>query len=393
MNLPIANEQRVKVEEFQRRHHVALLTLVFTDLVGSTKLKQNLGEAKGVALIQEHKTLVREALTAFEEAEEIETAGDSFFIVFTKPSDALKFSLLLQARLRTFNTGAGCTIVDRVGINVGEVFIERREGVGKSKDLYGIQVDVCARVMSLAAGDQILMTRSAFDHARQVIKGQEIGRFGTLSWLNHGPYVLKGVDDPVEICEVGEIGNAVLSPPPDSDKVRRYISPGAEPVVGWRPAVGQVVPNTHWLLEERLGEEHSRGQSRPLDNSFQFQTVGHRMSAAHLQPLPNPRRRHHRLPPQSARNHHLLPIRFHSLAQLLLCPLPFLQFLPHGPFRILLRTLPDFRPCVMLSGLSPDLLQQPILQFPRPIIPSSPHEKASVLGNGYKHNLSGALNR
>src|SRR5665213_1689601 len=95
-------EQRAKVEEFQRTHKVGLLTLLFTDLVGSTKLKQDLGDHEAIALIQRHHALVRDILGLFKEGEEIGTAGDSFFIVFAKPSDAVRFSLMLQSRLRNW---------------------------------------------------------------------------------------------------------------------------------------------------------------------------------------------------------------------------------------------------------------------------------------------------
>jgi len=98
------------------------------------------------------------------------------------------------------------------------------------------------------------VTRSAFDNARQVPKGEAIEGVGALSWLNHGQYLLKGVEEPVEICVVGETGAAVLKAPGDSEKVHRYNSPDAEPVLGWRPAIGQGVPGTSWVLDEKLGE-------------------------------------------------------------------------------------------------------------------------------------------
>ena len=254
MNLESVLEQRAKVEEFQRRHRVGLLTLLFTDLVGSTKLKQELGDREAVSLIQRHHALVREILGRFKEGEEIGTAGDSFFIVFAKPSDAVQFSLMLQSRLRSLVGEIAQPLLDRIGLHIGEVVIEERPDSPKPKDLYGLQVDICARVMSLADGDQILMTRSVFDNARQVLKGQGIEGIKGLSWLNHGPYVLKGVEEPLEICEVGEIEAAILKPPPDSEKVHRYVSPDAEPVLGWRPAIDQVVPGTEWRLIEKLGE-------------------------------------------------------------------------------------------------------------------------------------------
>jgi tRNA A-37 threonylcarbamoyl transferase component Bud32/tetratricopeptide (TPR) repeat protein len=123
---------------------------------------------------------------------------------------------------------------------------------GQAVDLYGIQVDASARVMSLAQGNQILLTRFVFDNARQLLKGGEIASVGALSWLNHGPYLMKGVEEPMEICEVGEVGASVLARPPDSEKARRHVSAESEPVLGWRPAVGQVVPNTGWVLEREL---------------------------------------------------------------------------------------------------------------------------------------------
>ncbi|MBI3417724.1 MAG: adenylate/guanylate cyclase domain-containing protein [Verrucomicrobia bacterium] len=189
MDAEIALQHRAQVEEFRRRHRTGLVTLVFTDLVGSTRLKQLLGDREGVALIQHHHALVREILGQFTEAQEISTAGDSFFIVFVKPSDAARFALQLQARLRTLPQTAA-TILDRIGIHIGEVVIEEREGAAKPRDLYGVQVDIAARVMSLADGDQILLTRAAFDNARQVLKGEELGGVKELQWLNYGPYVL-----------------------------------------------------------------------------------------------------------------------------------------------------------------------------------------------------------
>ena len=44
MALPLALEPRAKVEQFRRKHRTAMLALLFTDLVGSTKLKNDLGD-------------------------------------------------------------------------------------------------------------------------------------------------------------------------------------------------------------------------------------------------------------------------------------------------------------------------------------------------------------
>jgi eukaryotic-like serine/threonine-protein kinase len=231
-----------------------LVTLVFIDIVGSVALKQQLGDRPAARLIETHHQLVRETLREAGAGKEIETAGDSFLIMFTTPSEAVTFALRLQGRLRELNREQAVPVLDRLGIHLGEVVIrEHVEGL-KPRDLYGSNVDICARVMSLAKGNQVLMSRGVFDSARQVLKGEDIEGVGQLEWLNHGPYLLKGLDEPVEICEVREAGQEALSPPTSSEKAQRQVRADEEPVLGWRPAVGQVVPGTRWALEKKLGE-------------------------------------------------------------------------------------------------------------------------------------------
>jgi len=107
--------------------------------------------------------------------------------------------------------------------------------------------------MAMARGGQILLTRPVFDNARQVLKGEELAAVGPLAWVSHGDYELKGVEDLVEICEVGEQNWLPFAAPPSTEKSRRHVAVEGEPVVGWRPAVGQQVPKTKWTLQQQLG--------------------------------------------------------------------------------------------------------------------------------------------
>ena len=236
------------------RHPTGLAALLFTDIVDSTALMQRLGNQAGATLIQRHHELVRKTLAESGNGEEIETAGDSFLLVFAKPSEAVRFSLLLQSRIRQSLQEQGVAVQDRIGIHLGEIVIEEKDADTKLKSLYGVEVDTCARVMSLAQGGQILMTRSVFDNARQALRGEEIKGSKELKWLNHGPYLLKGLEDPIEVCEVGEAEGFPLTPPPTTQKAQRYVSADSEPVLGWRPALEQRVPGSRWTLEEKLGE-------------------------------------------------------------------------------------------------------------------------------------------
>ncbi|MDQ7781023.1 MAG: adenylate/guanylate cyclase domain-containing protein, partial [Planctomycetota bacterium] len=93
-------DTRARIEEFRKRHRTSLLTLVFTDVVGSTLLKQRRGDSAATAILQAHAALVRDILAHTPDAQEISTAGDSFFCVFVRPSDAISFALRLQAAMR-----------------------------------------------------------------------------------------------------------------------------------------------------------------------------------------------------------------------------------------------------------------------------------------------------
>ena len=247
-----ASQADPQIAEFRRRHPAGLVTLVFTDIVGSTALKEALGDREAVARIQQHHALVRDLLRTIPQAKEVSTAGDSFFLIFNKPADAVRFALRLQHQLRWLARESSHPIRDRIGIHLGEVVVEQE--AGEAHDLHGLHVDLAARVMGLAKGDQILLSRAAFDSARNAFGDGELEDLGQLNWLSHGTYSLAGVEDLIEVCEVGEAGSAQLKAPTDAPKAQRKISRDDEPVVGWRPAVAQLVPKTQWLLEKKLGE-------------------------------------------------------------------------------------------------------------------------------------------
>jgi class 3 adenylate cyclase len=66
----------------ERTHRVAVLTLVFTDIVGSTKLKHEFGDQDAVSAIRRHHAVIREILSRFSQGRRSKPRG-FFFIVFT----------------------------------------------------------------------------------------------------------------------------------------------------------------------------------------------------------------------------------------------------------------------------------------------------------------------
>jgi class 3 adenylate cyclase/tetratricopeptide (TPR) repeat protein len=241
--------------------HSRLLALMFTDLVDSSALKapSKLGDTGYLERVAApHVRIFRDLLKQFPGAWEIDYTGDGFFVAFERASDAVTFALLFQQQLLARSwEGVPAPVRTRIGIHLGEV-LEFKPGETEEPLMASHAADMCARLMSLGAGGQIMLSRAAFDNARQFIRSHPVtgnARAPELGWLAHGRYLFKGRDEPMEVFEVGAVGSAPLRQPPDSEKAKRSVSAEEEATLGWRPAVGlEVIGRPEWILEERLGE-------------------------------------------------------------------------------------------------------------------------------------------
>jgi class 3 adenylate cyclase/DNA-binding beta-propeller fold protein YncE len=146
-----------------------LLTVLFTDIVGSTDLAAKLGDQRWRQLLGRHHALVRRELKRHR-GREVDTTGDGFFAVFQQPARAVECALALSRRLPK----EGIQI--RAGIHMGEV-----EVVGPNYE--GIGVHIGARVMSLAGAGDVIVSRTV----RDSMAGSNV-RF-----LDRGEHELKGV--------------------------------------------------------------------------------------------------------------------------------------------------------------------------------------------------------
>jgi WD40 repeat protein/class 3 adenylate cyclase/tRNA A-37 threonylcarbamoyl transferase component Bud32 len=223
-----------------------LLTLVFTDLVGSTKLKADQGDRIARERIARHRAQV-DQLRERCGGRVLDWAGDGCFLTFEIPSAAVAFGLRLQ---QAHASDSELPRV-RVGIHVGEVTESLLSG-GVLR-VEGLAVDLAARIQSLALPGQILMSSAVFDSARQRLGSDEID--APIAWRAHGSYQPQGFDNSIEVCEAGLEGLSPLTTPPGSEKVSRVVTSAEEETLGWRPAVGLAVPGRdHWGLQRQLGE-------------------------------------------------------------------------------------------------------------------------------------------
>ena len=193
-----------------------LAALMFTDIVGSVALQNKLGTEAYTRFIHRHDAVFKSCLSHAKSAEILNETGDGFLVSFDTPTEAVNAALRLQAALHQ-EVCEGEPMRLCIGLNLGAV-TEMEEQVRGEKRVVGMAINLVARVMDLAEGGQILMTRAVFDDARQVVRDHpdqaKLPESAVLTWPAHGRYLFKGNEDPLEIYEVGDEGMAPLSPPP-----------------------------------------------------------------------------------------------------------------------------------------------------------------------------------
>ena len=146
------------------------VTLLFTDIEGSTLLLRKLGDRYGDVLTT-HRVLLRSAFEAAQ-GHEIDTQGDSFFIAFARVRDALEAAVAAQRALAREEWPRDGGVRVRMGIHTGE------PAVGDEGYL-GLDVHRAARICSAAHGGQILLSQSTRELAGEVLpSGTQLEELG-----------------------------------------------------------------------------------------------------------------------------------------------------------------------------------------------------------------------
>src|SRR6266508_3020567 len=133
------------------------VTLLFTDVEGSTKLVHELGDAYA-GVLADHRRLVREAVAAAG-GHEVDSRGDEFFLAFPEAGAAVGAAVALQQSLAAHDWPAGIQVRVRVGLHTGEPTL--RDGA-----YFGMDVHRAARICQAGHGGQVLIsgtTREAID--------------------------------------------------------------------------------------------------------------------------------------------------------------------------------------------------------------------------------------
>lgn len=162
------------------------VTFLFTDIEGSTRLLQHLGD-RYAGLLSAYREILRTSATKFR-GQKVDTAGDASFFAFARVTDAVAAAVDAQLALDTHGWPEGTTVRSRMGIHTGQPLTN--EG-----DYVGIDVHRAARICEAAHGGQILLS----DATRMIL---EQAPAEGISVTDLGEHRLKDLQRPERLFQV-----------------------------------------------------------------------------------------------------------------------------------------------------------------------------------------------
>ncbi|MBC8269953.1 MAG: adenylate/guanylate cyclase domain-containing protein [Rhodospirillaceae bacterium] len=169
----------------QKEESTGPVTVLFTDIAGSTAMTQNLGDAVAQQIVRAHNRIVREALTQFA-GKEIKHTGDGIMASFSTTSNGVEGSIKIQIDTAKHNeNNPDLPLHIKIGLNAGEP-------ISEDNDLFGSTVQMAARIVDKAKADEIFVS--------EIVRGICAGKETTFK--NRGPFAMKGFDEDPILYEV-----------------------------------------------------------------------------------------------------------------------------------------------------------------------------------------------
>jgi class 3 adenylate cyclase len=135
------------------------LTLLFTDLKGSTAMYDRIGDLKAFSLVQQHFGRLTKAIQANHGAV-VKTIGDAVMASFDKSEDAVRAAASMLKEIEEFNSEQDSTeIVLKIGLHRGASIAVT---LNNRLDYFGQSVNIAARVQGLAGAEEIYLTKNVY---------------------------------------------------------------------------------------------------------------------------------------------------------------------------------------------------------------------------------------
>lgn len=161
----------------------AFRAVMFTDITGSTRMTERLGDLRAVEMVRAHDAIVRRAL-GDAAGREVKHTGDGMMASFPAADEAVRCARAIQTAFDAFNLASDEKLRVRIGIDAGEP-------VEDSNDLFGSTVQLAARICHAAPPESIVVSRQVRDLAG-----------GSAGFEELGARPLKGFAKPVPLFRV-----------------------------------------------------------------------------------------------------------------------------------------------------------------------------------------------
>lgn len=148
--------EKDKLESLIRRKFTKVVTVMFTDLTGSTKLAEELGDLAMRTLLKRHYDIVLPVIE-MHAGVLVKTMGDGTMSYFEEPSDGVRAAIKIQEEIDKFNHDSHHPeLLIRCGLNTGVGIVEK-------KDVNGDVVNVSQRFEALAKSREILISKDTYE--------------------------------------------------------------------------------------------------------------------------------------------------------------------------------------------------------------------------------------
>ncbi|HVO65733.1 MAG TPA: adenylate/guanylate cyclase domain-containing protein, partial [Syntrophales bacterium] len=155
---PMSNQYIHKMHlDNQPNENIKKITVLFTDIVGSTKYFKSHGDLAGRLMLRRHHDISAKIINEFR-GSVIKSLGDSIMAYFVDPKDALKSAINIQQNYSAFNQIRN--VSDQVHIRISVHF---GYGILEENDIYGDVVNVAAKLTALTNADQIYISQEVYD--------------------------------------------------------------------------------------------------------------------------------------------------------------------------------------------------------------------------------------
>ncbi|MBF0170740.1 MAG: adenylate/guanylate cyclase domain-containing protein [Nitrospinae bacterium] len=146
--------EKEQLESLIKRKFTKNLTVMFTDLTGSTRMAEEIGDIAMHSLLSRHYEIVRPAVE-MNAGVLVKTMGDGTLSYFKEAADALRAAIEIEKKMAVFNQDSAYQLLVRCGLNTGPTIVEKN-------DIYGDTVNVAQRYEAMGKPLDILISADTY---------------------------------------------------------------------------------------------------------------------------------------------------------------------------------------------------------------------------------------